>query len=132
MNSIVSELVIVGDRIDDGDLAMTILCRVPDDWDVVVSSICNLPESEFSCATVKRRLIAEWQRRTESSSRTAEAMFARAAEGKPVEKKQPGRANAACFKFGKKGHFERDCALRTKKAKRRSKQAAGKSTNGDS
>ncbi|KFD56697.1 hypothetical protein M514_02373 [Trichuris suis] len=87
MNRIVSELVSVGDRIDDGDLAMTILCGLPDDWDVVVSSTCNLPESEFSCATVKRRLIAKWQRGTESSSRTAEAMTGKAAEGKSVDKK---------------------------------------------
>uniref|UniRef100_A0A5S6QXI0 Retrotransposon gag domain-containing protein n=1 Tax=Trichuris muris TaxID=70415 RepID=A0A5S6QXI0_TRIMR len=73
MNRIVSELVSIGDRIDDGDVAMTILCGLPKKWDVVVSSMCNLPESELSCATVKCRLLAEWQRRIDSDVSSVEA-----------------------------------------------------------
>ncbi|KFD46323.1 hypothetical protein M513_12801 [Trichuris suis] len=114
MNRLVSELTNVGDCIDDGDLAMTILCGLPEDWDIVASSICNLPESEFCCATVKRRLIAEWARRIENSGGRAEAMTATTIEKKLTARVQLSKGKLVCFKCGKMGHFARDYSLRAK------------------
>ncbi|KFD48462.1 hypothetical protein M514_10680 [Trichuris suis] len=58
----------VGDRIDNGDLGVSILCGLPEDWDIVVSSICSRQESEPCCATLKKRLTADassrWTRLT--------------------------------------------------------------------
>ncbi|UYV66781.1 K02A2.6-like, partial [Cordylochernes scorpioides] len=55
INYIVNELAQIGDKIDDGDLAMVLLGGLPEDWDTVVSTICNLPDSDFITATVKQK-----------------------------------------------------------------------------
>uniref|UniRef100_A0A5S6QYN1 CCHC-type domain-containing protein n=1 Tax=Trichuris muris TaxID=70415 RepID=A0A5S6QYN1_TRIMR len=132
MNRIASELVSIGDRIDDGDIAMTILCGLPKKWDVVVSSICNLPESEFSRSTVKRRLLAKWQRRIDSDVRSVEAMTAEAVQRMPVEKRQSARVNIVCFKCGEKGHYARECAPGKKGREGSSRQIAESATDGHS
>ncbi|UYV69157.1 hypothetical protein LAZ67_6002607 [Cordylochernes scorpioides] len=56
INLIVSELTGVGDKIEDGDLSMLILCGMPEDWDNVISTMCNLPESEFTSANIRRHI----------------------------------------------------------------------------
>ncbi|UYV80016.1 hypothetical protein LAZ67_18001431, partial [Cordylochernes scorpioides] len=63
INLIVSELTGVGDKIEDGDLSMLILCGMPEDWDNVISTMCNLPESEFTSANIRHKLLAEAERR---------------------------------------------------------------------
>lgn len=75
INKTVTELSNIGDQVEDGDLAMMILCGLSDEWDTVVSALCNLPENEFTCATVKRRLLAEDSRRRENNSSKQTAMF---------------------------------------------------------
>lgn len=75
INKTVTELSNIGDQIEDGDLAMVILCGLSDEWDTVASVLCNLPENEFTCATIKRRLLAEDSRRQESNNSEQTAMF---------------------------------------------------------
>ncbi|GLV46220.1 hypothetical protein CBL_09985 [Carabus blaptoides fortunei] len=74
INRTVADLSSIGDTIEDGDLAMSTLCVLSDDWDTVVSALCNLPEGDFKSATIKRRLLAEDARRRENTD-SKSAMF---------------------------------------------------------
>jgi len=66
INKTVADLSSIGDEIEDGDLAMIILCGLPDDYDNVASALCNFPANDFTSATVKMRLLAEAARRRNS------------------------------------------------------------------
>uniref|UniRef100_A0A5S6QEA8 CCHC-type domain-containing protein n=1 Tax=Trichuris muris TaxID=70415 RepID=A0A5S6QEA8_TRIMR len=128
INHIVTELTNIGDRIGHGDLAMIILCGLPEDWDVVISSICNLPESEFCCSTVKRRLIAEWVKRIESSGKCAQAMAATTAERSSTDRRQSTKSMLVCFRCGKLGHLARECTSKAQKSLKHPKAPTGKQT----
>uniref|UniRef100_A0A5S6QI95 CCHC-type domain-containing protein n=1 Tax=Trichuris muris TaxID=70415 RepID=A0A5S6QI95_TRIMR len=128
INHVVTELTNISDRIDDGDLAMTILCGLSEDWDVVTSSICNLPESEFRCPTVKRMLIADWARRIESSGKCAEAMAATTAERNSTDTRQSTKRTLVCFRCGKLGHFARECTSKAQKSLKHPKAPTGNQT----
>ncbi|GLV46159.1 hypothetical protein CBL_02875 [Carabus blaptoides fortunei] len=82
INRTVADLSSIGDTIEDGDLAMPILCGLSDDWDTVVSSLCNLPEGDFKSATIKRRLLTEDARRRENTD-SKSAMFLKCTKTSP-------------------------------------------------
>ncbi|GLV36032.1 hypothetical protein CBL_01796 [Carabus blaptoides fortunei] len=87
INRTVADLSSIGDTIEDGDLAMTILCGLSDDWDTVVSALCNLPEGDFKSATIKRRLLAEDARRRENID-SKSAMFLKGTKTSPKPNNQ--------------------------------------------
>uniref|UniRef100_A0A5S6QG42 Retrovirus-related Pol polyprotein from transposon TNT 1-94 n=1 Tax=Trichuris muris TaxID=70415 RepID=A0A5S6QG42_TRIMR len=124
MNHLVTELISVGDSVSDGDVAMTILCGLSDDWDNVVSAICNLPATEFTCATVKQRLLAESYRRNDSSSQGTNALAAKATTFARPAIKNFGKADAICYKCSKKGHYARECKSKVDH-KRKQKNSPG-------
>lgn len=102
---------------------MMILCGLPDEWDTVVSALCNLPENEFTCATVKRRLLVEDSRRQENNSKQT-AMFMESkktfhpknqndkkkGDPKPdMSKNKYRKSDTTCFYCHKKGHIAKNC-----------------------
>jgi hypothetical protein len=119
INTIVTELANVGSKIEDGDLAMTILCGLSDDWDSVISALCNLPEKDLTCATIKRRIIAEATRRRDSSATSeSSAMLAKWKVPQSVINKKDFRvdnddksakSDIICFKCKKVGHIAKYC-----------------------
>ncbi|UYV69220.1 hypothetical protein LAZ67_6002864, partial [Cordylochernes scorpioides] len=117
INYIVNELAQIGDKIDDGDLAMVLLGGLPEDWDIVVSTICNLPDSDFMTATVKRRLLAEAERRSSNLPKDVGAMVVNASS-KPIETEKQFKAKVVCFKCGGKGHYARECRKKGKNEQR--------------
>ncbi|UYV65505.1 hypothetical protein LAZ67_3004542, partial [Cordylochernes scorpioides] len=117
INYIVNELAQIGDKIDDGDLAMVLLGGLPEDWDIVVSTICNLPDSDFTTATVKRRLLAEAERRSSNLPKDVGAMVVNASS-KPIETEKQFKAKVVCFKCGSKGHYARECRKKGKNEQR--------------
>ncbi|XP_017888656.1 uncharacterized protein LOC108630103 [Ceratina calcarata] len=66
INQTVAELANVDTQVEDGDLAMIILCGLPEEWDMVISTLCNVPEEEFKPSIVKRRILAEAERGKET------------------------------------------------------------------
>lgn len=52
INKTMTDLASTDDTIEDGNFGRTILCGLSEEWDTVVSALCNLPE-EFNSATVK-------------------------------------------------------------------------------
>ncbi|UYV77157.1 hypothetical protein LAZ67_14003462 [Cordylochernes scorpioides] len=117
INYIVNELAQIGDKIDDGDLAMVLLGELPENWDIVVSTICNLPDSDFTTATVKRRLLAEAERRSSNLPKDVGAMVVNASS-KPIETEKQFKAKVVCFKCGGKGHYARECRKKGKNEQR--------------
>ncbi|UYV78316.1 hypothetical protein LAZ67_16000942 [Cordylochernes scorpioides] len=117
INYIVNELAQIGDKIDDGDLAMVLLGGLPEDWDIVVSTICNLPDSDFTTATVKRRLLAEAERRSSNLPKDVGAMVVNASS-RPIETEKQFKAKVVCFKCGGKGHYARECRKKGKNEQR--------------
>ncbi|GLV44621.1 hypothetical protein CBL_20541 [Carabus blaptoides fortunei] len=130
INITVADLSSIVDTIEDGDLAMTTLCVLSDDWDTVVSALCNFPEGDFKSATIKRRLVAEDARHRENTdSKSKSAMFLKGTKtspkpnnqksGKTVEmttnnkrpkqtkKKTAQKGKLICFIWGEKGHIAR-------------------------
>ncbi|UYV65318.1 hypothetical protein LAZ67_3003933 [Cordylochernes scorpioides] len=117
INQTVNELALIGDKIDDGDLAMVLLGGLPEDWDTVVSNICNLPDSDFTTATVKRRLFAEAERRSSNLPKDVGAMIVNASS-KPIETEKQFKAKVVCFKCGGNGHYARECRNKGKNEQR--------------
>lgn len=101
------------------------------DWDTTVSALicCNLPEDEFTSATIKRRLLAEDARRNENNGSKQQALVAKTKssvnkrnqkQGKYSEgarnykkndqiKKNTQRNNLICYNCQEKGHIGRFC-----------------------
>ncbi|UYV76936.1 K02A2.6-like, partial [Cordylochernes scorpioides] len=110
INLIVSELTGVGDKIEDGDLSMLILCGMPEDWDNVISTMCNLPESEFTSANIRRKLLAEAERRYATINEGMGALLVRNSNKKQFPHEHQGSKTVRkCFGCGKTGHIARDC-----------------------
>ncbi|UYV85032.1 hypothetical protein LAZ67_X004343 [Cordylochernes scorpioides] len=110
INLIVSELTGVGDKIEDGDLSMLILCGMPEDWDNVISTMCNLPESEFTSANIRRKLLAEAERRYATTNEGMGALSVRNSNKKQFPHEHQGSKTVRkCFGCGKTGHIARDC-----------------------
>ncbi|UYV60193.1 hypothetical protein LAZ67_1000357 [Cordylochernes scorpioides] len=110
INLIVSELTGVGDKIEDGDLSMLILCGMPEDWDNVISTMCNLPESEFTSANIRRKLLAEAERRYATTNEGMGALSVRNTNKKQFPHEHQGSKTVRkCFGCGKTGHIARDC-----------------------
>ncbi|UYV81527.1 hypothetical protein LAZ67_20001435, partial [Cordylochernes scorpioides] len=110
INLIVSELTGVGDKIEDGDLSMLILCGMPEDWDNVISTMCNLPESEFTSANIRRKLLAEAERRYATTNEGMGALSVRNSNKKQFPHENQGSKTVRkCFGCGKTGHIARDC-----------------------
>ena len=109
INKTVTELSSIGDAIENGDLGMVILCGLTDDWDTVVSALCNLPENEFTCATIKRRLLAEDSRRRENiNSSKLSAMFTKADKTVASKNQNQKKKNEMKQHTTKKKSKERD------------------------
>ncbi|UYV79484.1 hypothetical protein LAZ67_17002840 [Cordylochernes scorpioides] len=110
INLIVSELTGVGDKIEDGDLSMLILCGMSEDWDNVISTMCNLPESEFTSANIRRKLLAEAERRYATTNEGMGALSVRNSNKKQFPHEHQGSKTVRkCFECGKTGHIARDC-----------------------
>ena len=97
---------------------MTILCGLSEEWDTVVSALCNLPEDEFKCSTIKRRILAEAIRRRENTEGKHSAMVIKTNNPAPQHKKkekqfEKGKSETQqeviCFKCQKPGHISRNC-----------------------
>ncbi|UYV82511.1 hypothetical protein LAZ67_21002630 [Cordylochernes scorpioides] len=122
------ELAQIGDKIDDGDLAMAFLGGLPEDWDTVVSTICNLPDSDFTTAPVERRLLAEAERRSSNLPKDVGAMVVNASS-KPIETEKQFKTKVVCFKCGDKGHYARESKKKGKNEQRPKRFGQNKTQN---
>lgn len=117
INETVAELANVGHQVEDGNLAMTILCGLSEEWDTAASALCNLPEDEFKCSTIKGRILAEATRRRENTEGKHSAMVMKTnnptfqhRKEKQFEKgKSETQQEVNCFKCQKPGHISRNC-----------------------
>ena len=121
INQTVAELANVDNQIEDGDLAMTILCGLPEEWDTVVSTLCNVPEDEFKCTNIKRKILAEAERRKEkwegkqsaAIMKVNNSQFQHRKEKLPEKGKIDAQREIICFKCQKPGHISKYCRSRT-------------------
>ncbi|UYV85025.1 hypothetical protein LAZ67_X004328 [Cordylochernes scorpioides] len=89
---------------------MLILCGMPEDWDNVISTMCNLPESEFTSANIRRKLLAEAERRYATTNEGMGALSVRNSNKKQFPHEHQGSKTVRkCFGCGKTGHIARDC-----------------------
>ncbi|UYV75119.1 hypothetical protein LAZ67_12002543 [Cordylochernes scorpioides] len=71
----------------------------------------------FATATVKRRLLAEAERRSSNLPKDVGAMVINASS-KPIETEKQFKAKVVCFKCGGKGHYARECRKKGKNEQR--------------
>lgn len=129
INKTVADLSSIGDEIEDGDLAMIILCGLPDDYDNVASALCNLPANEFTSATIKMRLLAEDARRRDNNESKETVLMVKNKKGIAKNKQKQGtqqgttrskqegvssnkgqqKGKFVCYSCQKMGHIARNC-----------------------
>lgn len=100
---------------------MTILCGLPEEWDTVVSALCNVPEDEFIFTNIKRKILAEVERRKEKWEGKQSAVIVKVKNSQFQHRKdkllERGKMDAQretiCFKCQNPGHISKYCRSRT-------------------
>ncbi|UYV63588.1 K02A2.6-like [Cordylochernes scorpioides] len=99
----------------------------PDPSDLVATKLF-LSREDFTTATVKRRLLAEAERRSSNLPKDVGAMVVNASS-KPIETEKQFKAKVVCFKCGGKGHYARECRKKGKNEQRPTRFDQNKGVN---
>ncbi|UYV60109.1 K02A2.6-like [Cordylochernes scorpioides] len=89
----------------------------PENWTNGSPKNLITTRSDFTTATVKRRLLAEAERRSSNLPKDVGAMVVNTSS-KPIETEKQFKAKVVCFKCGGKGHYARECRKKGKNEQR--------------
>eukprot|EP00253_Pinus_taeda_P017108 PITA_17108 len=121
-NTVVSQLLSVDIKISDEDKCISLLCSLPDPWDSLVIAIgSNATALQFD--EIVSALLTEEMRRKNMDNQNGDALSVRgryqnrnknkSSSGRSKSRgrsKSPGKpTKVVCWKYGKEGHFRREC-----------------------
>jgi gag-polypeptide of LTR copia-type/Domain of unknown function (DUF4219) len=102
------QLEAIGDPVKDRELAIIILCSLPERYNSLVISLESRSPKDLTFDMVAGRLLAEEERQkeSESGSNSGESAFY---SGRFPRKKSPLKSPLRCNFCGRVGHMERNC-----------------------
>jgi hypothetical protein len=121
-NTLVSQLVSVNITIAEEDKCITLLCSLPDSWDNLVVEIGSTTQCTLKYKDVVASLLSEemGQKRMDGHSTDDLFVIGHAQDRNPGKSsggrskytgrsKSPRKSLRKCWKFGKTGHYKKDC-----------------------
>lgn len=134
VTTLAEQLEAIGATISDDDIAMTLLCSLPESYESLLVALESRTDN-LTAEIVRTRLLQEEARRKENTVKEESAFFVKGGKGKkewqrPSEGEHRNRDKKTvmkCFHCGKKGHKAVECRKRLaekSQAKRASEDAA--------
>ena len=106
------QLTAIGSPIGDGDLAITLLCSLPESYDFITIALESRPPEEVTFDVVSARLLAEELRQDEATSRVLSDTTIKAENGAfraTVQSKFKTKTSKACLHCGRLNHTVDKC-----------------------
>jgi hypothetical protein len=116
----------IGAPVVDGDLAITLLCSLPERYDPLIIALESRDPEEVTFDVVAARLLSEEQRQKESEDKQYDAVTK--AENAFHVKAVNGKSQLQCSHCGRQGHTEDRCwskQARSANAKKHGGESAG-------
>jgi len=103
-----------GHEIKDDDLAYTMLCGLPDNYEGIIMALANLDDTKFKSSEIKGILLSEYERR--AAKETGNAIERKEAYHQTKEvpnQLRDKKEERKCFRCGKQGHLASNCYSKT-------------------
>jgi hypothetical protein len=110
-NTVVSQLVYIEIKISDEDKCISLLCCLPDSWDILVVFIGS-NETTLNFDEVVSSLLPEEMRRKNMEGQSIDTLFSRGhSQERNRSKFSSGRSNfvKVCWRCGKQGNYKNKC-----------------------
>ena len=130
VRELADQLEAIGAPVTDGDIAMTLLCSLPQQYDSLIVALEARPANELTGEFVASRLLAEEKRRQESFDVKVKSTTEAAFVGNLSD--QSGKKNGrTCWNCNKPGHFAHQCYRKKRDPGNKSHVAAVSQSTGD-
>ena len=100
------QLEAIGDPVKDRELAIIILCSLPERYNPLVISLESRSPEDLTFDMVSGRLLAEEERQKETGSESSDAVYGERAF---YTGRFPRQRSLKCTWCGRVGHMERNC-----------------------
>lgn len=136
LKSLHDQLKEMGVNIDDGELAMTLLGSLPDEFKPLITALDAVGEEKVTFEKVKAMLLNDADRISDSKKVEDAYSAQRPYNRRRYEPKEPTnkgnevkfsrKFNGTCHNCKEKGHFARDCPKRSNNSQRDGNQSKGR------